>query len=102
MSAAVGGETSDQVTAGQGKVADHIENLVTHALVGEPQCVADRAVGVENQEIAERGPLSQPLLLQSSGLALQHERAAGGQTKVEKAGRKRHFQRLPADGAAAA
>ena len=71
MSTAVGDETSGQVAAGQGEVADHIEYLVTDTLVGEPQRVADRAVRVEHQEIVEGGPLPQPLGLQGGGFALR-------------------------------
>ena len=46
--------------------------------------------------------MSQPLLLQGSRFALQHERAAGGQAKLKESRGERHFQRLPADGVAAA
>ncbi len=92
MSAAVGDETSGQIAAGQGEVADHVEYFMTDALVWESQRVAYRAVRVEHQEVVERGPLPQTLGLQRGGFALQHERAAGGQAHVEIAGRKRHFQ----------
>ncbi len=49
VAAAVGDDVADDFAAGEGQVADDIEHLVTGALVGKPQRVADRSVGTEDQ-----------------------------------------------------
>ena len=60
MARAVGDDEAVQVDAQQREVADHVEDLVPDALVGEAQLVADDAVAAEEQEVGLGGPDADP------------------------------------------
>ena len=54
VSRPVGDDEPVEVEAQESEVADHVEDLVPHALVGIAQHVADDAVAAEDQEVGRR------------------------------------------------
>ena len=71
--ASIGDEMPDQIATGQGQVADHVEQLVADAFVGEAKLVVDRPVGAKNQQIGKSGSMPEPLRPEPFGLFLKQK-----------------------------
>ena len=82
----VGDDEAVQVHAQQRQVADHVQDLVPGALVGEAERVADDAVAAEDQDVGLGGPDADPRGPQGLGLGLQQEGPAGRELAAERSG----------------
>ncbi len=88
---------SDEILAQKRQVAHHVEDLVSHGLVGEPQLVVDRAVGSKHEQVRFRGPPADARLPQRLRLGFQQERAARRQHVTERFGTDFHESALGSD-----
>ena len=98
MTAAPGPEGAEDGRAGQSEVADRIERLVAHELVGEAQAFAiDDAVVADGDGVVQRGAESQAGGPQALHILHEAEGAGPGQFAAEGAGVEIDLDPLAAD-----
>lgn len=76
VSATVGGDAANNVSAREREVADDIERLVAYAFVIESQVVIDRPCLVEHEQVLKCYVLSDALAAKLLRLRLQQERSS--------------------------
>jgi len=56
VAAAVSSKAAHEVTAAEGKVANHIQEFVAYTFVRETELIINRTIGVENEQVPRRCP----------------------------------------------
>jgi hypothetical protein len=72
-----------EVKPQKSQIADHVENLVPHALIGMAELIPNHAILAEDEEIRVGGPNSNPSGSERGGFRFEQECAAGRQFVAE-------------------
>ncbi len=94
---AIGHDEAVQVGAQERQVADHVEDLVPRALIGEPERVADDPVPAEEEQVGLGRPDADPRGPQGGGFRFEQERPARGDLVAERIARQADAVALRAD-----
>ncbi len=97
MSRPVRDDKPVEVDPQESQVANHVEDLVSHALVGVAKCIADDPVAAENQEVGGGRSNADSRGAQGIGFCLQQERATGRQLVAKRVGSQSQAEALSVD-----
>ena len=98
VSRAMSDHLAVEIETEQGQVANHVQNLVSRALIGIAQGVAQYALPAKDQEVGRTGAAPDAGGTEGIGLGVQQEGPARGDLGAERLGREVQAEALRGNG----